>query len=166
MEQINSAELFGDDFGGERMWGLREIAVPDSVSLVPQTIGWTLLSLLLFALLLIYCWRRYQYWQQQAFRRNALTLLAHMRNHPSRIQRLPALIRHVALNTYTREDVVGLRGEAWIEWLNDKAGLPLFCHADIEILNRLAYSDQIDLEVEKSQSLIDASERWVVTARV
>ncbi len=161
MEALSSVELFGEDFGAQRMWGLREFPFADTTSWLPQTIGWAYLGILLFALSLIYGWRRYQHWKQQAFRRHAISSLMQMRDDLSRLNELPQLLRHVALCTWPRGVVTGLHGVAWIRWLNEKAGKQLFKDSDAEILNRLAYTNRYDLDKKAGQQLIDASLQWV-----
>ena len=161
MDELGSAELFGDAFGAARMWGLRETPMQDVVSLFPQTSGWLLLLLLLLALIAITRWRRYQTWKQQAFRRDAIRSLTHMQDDLSQIKALPQLLRHVALRSSPREEVVGLHGSAWIAWLNVKAGSRVFDDADAKLLNQLAYAGHSDIDPAIGQRLIAASLQWV-----
>lgn len=161
MEEVSSVERFGDDFGAERMWGLRELPLPDSTSLFPQTIGWLYLSLLFVSLLLLYALHRYHRWQQQAYRREAKISLANMRYDLTLITGLPGLLRSVALRSASRETVIGLHGKPWIEWLNRTAKKDLFDAQDGELLNRLAYEKSPAVDEFSRHRLIDACEQWL-----
>ncbi len=171
MEELGSAELFGDDFGGERMWGLRELFLPGGTGWFPETIGWVYLSVLLLALTVIYCLHRYHHWKTQAYRRDAIKSLTLMRDelsqtssmqtNPLSIRDLPRLLRLVALTSSTREQVTKLHGQSWINWLNTKAGKQIFQVEDAEFLSQLAYANPDQIDLERSRHLITAVELWV-----
>lgn len=166
MAALSSAELFGDDFGGERMWGLRELAFSDLTGFLPQTVGWVYLGIFLFALILIYGMRRYRRWEQMALQRNAIESLLQMRTDSTRLRDLPHLLRHVALCYWRRDVVSELHGEAWIAWLNESAGTQLFMASDAELLNRLAYAKRPEIDLETGQQLVESALKWVNTAHV
>ena len=166
MAALSSAEVFGDDFGGARMWGLRELPLSDISSILPQTVGWIYLSALLFSLMLIYGLRRHQRWKKLAPRRNAKKSLLLMRSDLARLRDLPHLIRHIALCYWSRDVVSELHGAAWISWLNKTAGSQLFMAGDAELLNRLAYAKHPDIDHQTGQQLVDATLKWVDEAHV
>lgn len=153
-----SAERFGAGFGGERMWGLKELPYPDPVPFTPETAGWLVVGivlLLLVAWLVRRAWRR---WRAGAYRREALRSLERLSSAEG--AQLPFVLRRTALMAADRTAVASLRGRAWIDWLNESADETLFEPLDAELLDRLAYGSQPIPEPDWRR-LVDASRRWV-----
>jgi hypothetical protein len=159
-----SADRFGDDFGGERMWGLKELPYPDPVAFTPETVGWLVLGIGLALLLAWSLWRCYRRRQANAYRREAMIRLAGLES--SQAAELPFVLRKVALVTAGRGGangraaVASLRGDAWIRWLNETAGTRLFDEADAHTLDRMAYSEAPP-EATEFERLKSASRHWV-----
>lgn len=157
-----SAERFGDDFGGERMWGLKELPYPDAIAFAPETIGWLVLAIGFLLLLGWLGWRLYERRLADGYRRDALRELDDLT--PSTGEKLPLLLRRTALVAAARADVASLRGSEWIGWLNASAGRELFDPGDAELLDRLAYSGR-PVSPEQWRHLMDRSRRWVEVHR-
>jgi len=107
---------------GDPLAQLRDIHLPQAVSWWPPAVGWWLL--LALALLLVFMgrwlWRRHQ---QAASKRAALAELAALQRLDP-VQQLPALsqlLRRCAVSWYPRQEVAGLTGERWLEFL-DRSG--------------------------------------------
>lgn len=62
-----------------------------------------------------------------------------MQSDDGRLARLPHLLRYCALHLAPRRDVASLRGQAWVDWLNARAGQALFTLDDAVRLDALAY---------------------------
>ena len=60
------------------MWGLKELAWPEAIPFVPQTIGWLVVALVVLALLAWLAWRARRRWQNNAYRREALASIEAM----------------------------------------------------------------------------------------
>ena len=133
----SSAELFGSD----RMWGLKELPLPEPVSWWPQTLGWYILGLLLLLALAWFGWRLWQRYRRNAYRREGLAELDDIATDPEGLRRLPYLLRKSALAAVPRSEVAALRGGDWIAWLNRSAGSELFTDSDGQMLDRLAFAD-------------------------
>lgn len=155
-----SADRFGDDFGGEQMWGLKELPYPDAISMTPQTMGWMLLAAILLALAGWLGWRIYRRWKANAYRRNALASIEDMRSEPALAVDLPFLLRKTALMAFDRQTVASLRGKAWIGWLNETAAGTAFSDSDADSLDALAYSKQ-QIDGQRLRHLLENSRRWV-----
>ena len=155
-----SRDRFGDNFGGEQMWGLKELAYPESIPFWPQTAGWLLVGLILLALLAWFAWRARRRWLRNAYRREALSSLEVMHADPAQAKRLPFILRRSALAAYKRSRVASLRGAEWICWLNDTAGRELFAAEAAETLDRLAYSNA-DVSRSEIEPLLAASADWL-----
>lgn len=108
---------------------LRDIHLPEPVGWWPLAWGWWLLiALLVMALagLIGYLWRRRQRWR---YRRQALQeldrLYAEFREHGDGaryLQDISVLLRRTALSAFPRQEVAGLQGPAWLQWLNTTLG--------------------------------------------
>ena len=151
--------------GGDPMWGLRELPLPDSVSWMPQTYGWGVLCLLVALGLAFLIRRQCVTWGKRAYRRLAIAELTRIGNDDSQLHRLPALLRRTALSGFPREEVVSLRGRAWTKWLNDHGAR--FIDEDADALDRLAYDPQLaeKLAPETAKRLIVESRKFVRSHR-
>ena len=161
----SSADRFGDDFGAEQMWGLRELPYPDPVPFVPQTVGWLLVSVVLVLVGAWLVWRARQRWLRNAYRRDALASIDSMQTDPERARQLPGVLRASALCAYPRGDVASLRGGAWVRWLNDTAGTELFGDEAAGQLDQLAYAPDLPAQSDIDM-LLAAGRGWVMRHRV
>lgn len=155
----SAAELFGSD----RMWGLKELALPEPVSWWPQTIGWAALGIIILGLIVWVGWRFWQKYQYNRYRREGLQRLRYFALHPSDIIELPQLLRVSALNAAPRIEVASLRGRYWINWLNSSAGAKLFDDEDAKLLDDLAFARFVPSSIDNDtrQHLIEASKVWM-----
>lgn len=107
---------------------LKDIALPEPVSWMPQTWGWAMIAGLA-AVVIFACglhWlRRYR---ANAYRREALLLLIaveeKIRNPATRrdgIHDLTELLKRVALAGWTRLDVASMSGGSWVRFLDAHA---------------------------------------------
>ncbi|ASQ44706.1 DUF4381 domain-containing protein [Legionella clemsonensis] len=107
---------------------LRDIQLPQPVGWWPLAPGWYFLIALGFlfvGLLLFLGYRRYQ---RDRAKKEALSLLAAMQKEyqqgaDSQItsMKISELLRRVALVYYPREEVAGLQGQHWLDFLNRTA---------------------------------------------
>jgi hypothetical protein len=156
----STQDRYGDNFGGEQMWGLKELAYPDAIPFLPQTIGWLVVGLVLLALLVWLAWRARRRWLRNAYRREAIASIEAMRADPATAAQLPFILRRSALAAYARRDVAGLRGPDWTNWLNESAGRELFSADAAPLLDRLAYSRE-EFPAADIEPLLTASLDWV-----
>lgn len=134
---------------------LHDFYQPPPPSWRPQTIGWyTVFAIvaLLFVWLAIHLVRR---WKADRYRREALEELAHI--DPTH---LSALLKRTALSAWPREEVAALTGEAWLRFLNDSAGSPLFVSSPANRIEELAMKPS-PLSVQDESVLRNASEAWI-----
>ena len=158
-----AAEIFGSD----RMWGLKELALPDPVSYWPQTPGWYGLGMIV---LLGLSYAAYRFWRRRRanqYRRDGIEALDRMLNDAAGVNQLPFLLRKAALTAYPRAEVSPLRGRDWVEWLNGSAGRVIFHIEDADLLDELAYapSAPADAEPERVRHLIEAGRLWMRSHR-
>ena len=155
-------------FGSDRMWGLKELPLPDPVSWWPQTSGWYALGALIICGLVAIGWFRLQKYKRNAYRRNGQKMLTAMIADHSKFAELPFLLRHSAMQAAARVDIAGHRGKAWLDWLNQSNGSNLFLERDAELLDRLVYGDVSDQQIAEADinRLILASKKWIGSHRV
>lgn len=104
---------------------LRDIVLPEPVGWWPLAPGWYLV-LLIMTLSLIFTARYViRYYKNSLSKRHALRLLKdyhaqylHSHNDQLASARLSELLKRVALVYYPRTDVAGLKGDAWVDFLN------------------------------------------------
>lgn len=105
---------------------LRDIRVPDAISWWPPALGWWVLSLAATACLLVLVVRTRRYWRSPG--RAAVRELAIIRKSfrlngdPNALAvALSIFLRRCVLAKFPPQDVAGLTGTAWLEFL-DKTG--------------------------------------------
>ena len=112
--------------------------IPEPVSLWPQTpLAKSLLAMLLL-LALYLAWRVYRHYRANAYRRAALKALQNAGDDPATIA---DLLRRTALAIYPRQQVAGLTGKDWLDFLNRQYRGSAFRGALGETLLRGAYRD-------------------------
>ena len=149
------------EFGSDRMWGLKELPLPEPVSWMPATPGWIVVGVVLLAVVAaILAWRR-RARARERYRREAIARLSAMRGDAAALRELPLLLRATALAAFPRDEVAGLRGASWVEWLNEHGGR--FEPADAERLDRLPYEPAAAeaLPPDAAAHQLDASRRFV-----
>ena len=104
---------------------LRDLHLPEMIGWWPVAPGWWLLfGLLMFALGFI-AWRAMQRYQMNADRRSALSQLRHLQAEYDRSHdavslgvKISELLRRAMLAYAPRDEVAGLTGTNWLEWLD------------------------------------------------
>jgi hypothetical protein len=149
------------EFGSNRMWGLKELPLPEPVSWFPATAGWLVVGAVLLAILGGLAWWRWRGWRRERYRRDALARIDAMRGAAEALVELPLVLRSTALAAFPREEVAGLCGGPWVAWLNENGGR--FDPADAESLDLLPYDPRAasDLAPDVAARLVDASRAWV-----
>jgi hypothetical protein len=114
---------------------LRDLHLPDMVGWWPLAPGWWVLIGLAACGLLYLVWRAWQQFQKNAARRRALSQLRYLKAEYSWTGdaislgiKLSELLRRAMLAYAPRDEVAGLTGTSWLEWLD--RGLPEKTFAD------------------------------------
>lgn len=143
------------------MWGLKELPLPEPVSMVPATAGWLVVAAGVVALLGALGWWRWRVWQRKRYRREALRRLDAIEAERNAFRDLPLVLRMTALAAFPRDEVASLTGEAWVSWLNRNGGR--FDPNVAGLLDRLPYDPEAATEVsaQVAAALLGASRAWV-----
>ncbi len=127
---------------------LRDLHLPDAVGWWPLAPGWWFLVALLATLAGYALYRAYRRYRRNAPRRYALGQLERFeseylehRNPVVLGKQLSELLRRGMLAYADRDEVAGLTGEAWLEWLDRDMPLPYFHTEGGKSLLQLPYRD-------------------------
>jgi Domain of unknown function (DUF4381) len=160
----NASELFGSN----RMWGLKELADPEPISYLPQTIGWAGLAFIVLCLGFWQIWQLYVRWKQNDYRRDAVVRMRRMLNGIEGYRKLPEILRIVAFTSFSREEVVELRSEHYGLWLNKQLEQPVFNPTDMSLLDQISYLPDTQLPNQQGDvnDLIEKCILWVAKHHV
>ncbi len=154
---------------------LAELALPEPVSLLPQTVGWLWLA----GVLIVGAagWRFYHLWlwRRDRWRREAVQLLNQARNN-QRPDQLPVLIKRVMLMYIPRTDMTA-QGAApgsapdsayWLdqlEALNQRLGLDPervgFQGESATLLSQISYCPSTEIPVQQTDELFNRVDNWL-----
>ncbi|QFY64081.1 DUF4381 domain-containing protein (plasmid) [Rhizobium grahamii] len=146
---------------------LKDIAVPQPVSWIPQTWGWMALALILLAAILLWALVLYRRWRRNAYRREALRLLDEIADDFRRQQtrdgagaRLGELLKRTALAAWPRKTIAAMSGTDWIDFLSANQG------SDIgeslkSYLNDLEYRSGATPSADATNDLLRDARRWI-----
>jgi hypothetical protein len=146
---------------------LRDIHLPDPVGWWPLAPGWWLLAGLMLAVIAWLFWR----WKQQQRSEQSLELALselerlqgkHGKNTKELLRELSVLLRRVAMTQYGRQAVSGLTGDAWVKFLDAKAGKPLFSGKLAHLLTEIPYRPETQAE---TTALLQAIRLWIKLQR-
>ncbi|MEM1235711.1 MAG: DUF4381 domain-containing protein [Pseudomonadota bacterium] len=87
---------------------------PEPISLLPQTLGWPLLAIILIVAVVVFGRRYVKARRAEAYRAAALTALDEA---GSASLAVATVLRQTALAAYPRSQVAGLYGQDWLEFL-------------------------------------------------
>ncbi len=154
--------------------GLRDWHLPEPISWWPPAPGWWLLAVagVIGVLLLVHwLWRRYR---RAAVARTARRELASLEralattqgDARSYIADLSRLLRRLALVRYPREQVAGLSGRAWLEFLDATGGEGGFTQDAGRMLVEDAYRPETQpLDAHALEQLGRVAARWIAANR-
>lgn len=144
---------------------LRDLHLPEPVGWWPLAPGWWFLLLVLAVLIAYGLTRAYQRRQRSAARRYALRKLARYeaeylehRNPVLLGKQLSQLLRRGMLAYASRDEVAGLTGDDWLNWLDRGMPLPYF-HTDggkslMQLPYRNPQDDCSDIDVDAMLSAV------------
>ena len=150
---------------------LHDIVLPEPVSWLPQTVGWSALLgifLVAFGWALISLFRR---WRANRYRRNALARLERIEGalldpaaRPGALTELPVLVKQTALACRPRSEVAALTGARWLRYLDESYGGKDFSEGAGRVLPMLAYaapSGNESLAPDDLRDLVGLVRRWI-----
>jgi len=155
----------------DALQALHDVVVPGPISWMPQTAGWYVVMVLLLAGLTLLTVRILRRRQANRYRGAALKELAGIRrragqpsSRTSALLELPALVKRTALSFRGRNEVAGLTGDDWLEFLDGTYGGHAFSRGPGRLLADLPYRDQTYIETlgeAEVEALFDLVDRWI-----
>lgn len=139
---------------------LKEIALPQAVSWMPQTSGWYILGAIL---LVAAAWAIARYVRHRRLNRYRVEALAELERirKASALVELPALVKRVALQITPRKRIASLTGEPWLAFLDKSYGGTGFSQGPGKMLPVIAYQSPSAITNEQAQSLFDLIADWI-----
>jgi len=147
---------------------LRDIQGLIPVSSWPLAIGWWLIlgsCIITLFIVMIWVYKRYKYnksWQGKAFKKlTSIEDELQIENLKPAVQILSAEIRHIAMQSFSRDTCAGLPAKKWLSWLqdHDPQGFVWTQKGDILIKNQ--YSRQGKFDAKAIREILTASKEWV-----
>ena len=159
------AAPFAKPWGNYLLNDIVETHAPETISWLPQTIGWQLLVLLALIFIFVKSYRAYQKYQRNAYRREALAWLkiCNEKANSKLYQQLPALLRKTALNAFNRAEISQLSGSHWEHWLDKQCDKTSFTRCCPDLLYQLSYKPIEDNKISQHeyQILIEQISLWI-----
>lgn len=141
---------------------LQGIHLPTEVNAWPLATGWWILIGLVVALL-IAATMWYLHFRRQAFRREALVLLARIEQQRDLeplqlIDAVSALLKRVAITAHGREKVAGRSGDQWLQFLDESGKTRGFTQGPGRSLGASRFQPQLTLD---APALIGLCRDWI-----
>jgi len=146
---------------------LRDIHLPDAVSMWPLAIGWWLLPLLiaLVAFGIVQFLKIKKQNREIAYRDISLLEFKKIRtqfindnNSRALLRAISALLRRIALSYLPREQIASLTGDQWVQQLNILSSQHIFDDRLTALLVQGPYQAHNDFD---HQQLLTACEQWI-----
>ena len=115
---------------------------PEPISLMPETLGWPILVILIVAFGFFAARRVSKARRTEAYRKTALAALDAAGKAPDEVA---LVLRQTALAAFPRAKVAGLHGRAWLEFLVSTGGQSDFRGPHGDALITLPYSGEASL---------------------
>ncbi|QIZ76536.1 DUF4381 domain-containing protein [Ferrimonas lipolytica] len=155
---------FGPEWGNSKLTYFIETAIPTEISWWPQGDGWLVISAFVIVCLCNSSVNAYRRYQRNRYRRDALTwlqpLLSVNDNSNQRLVEVPTLLRKTAIAASCRNEVIGLHGRAWEQWLDQRCPDCTFSGDMSGLLHQLAYGPN-QLTSSQLQQLLLQVQLWI-----
>jgi len=140
---------------------LHDIIVPEGVGFFPLSAGWTIVLLLVLALLFHFSLLAYKKYQKSLYKREALAELA----EDSDLLTLLSLAKRVGIAAYGRDKIAVLSADAWWDFMQThsrvKVSQPLRDEIEKSLYDE---EDEIDsMTLEKVKTMV---REWIKTHKV
>ncbi len=151
----------------QQLEGLHDIALPDPVSWLPQTIGWYVVAAVIVGLVVAAAVGYYRRRRANRYRRAAVaeladieTMLANPAKQAAALGAIPVLLKRVALSFAPREAIASLTGDPWLQWLDASYGGAEFSQGVGSLLPQLAYRPT-NVRPDEITDLVALVRQWI-----
>jgi hypothetical protein len=143
---------------------LRDVHLPEPISLFPPALGWWLVFGLVVAGVIVFLWMR-AYRRRTKMRRLAMAELGAIKRHYNIhqddqwvVRRLSEIVRRYAMATFPRTEVAGLTGSSWLQFLDRTGGTNQFTEGIGHLLSSGPYRPLVGAS---AGDLVPVVERWI-----
>ncbi len=137
------------------------IEIPDPVSMMPQTVGWIVLTVWLMAICLLMFLRWLSARRRNRYRRAALDALKAIDISTAHAAaEIATIVKRTALAAYPRAEVASLSGASWAQFLIRTADGERLVAQSAPLLARAAYTDDVN-----AAEILEPARRWVARHR-
>ena len=144
---------------------LRDIHLPMPVAWWPLAPGWYVVLALLLILLLGCGYAYFRKYKRRCWQRSIFAELARIQSHYQQtvdgrksIAALSVFLRRAALLKYPRQQIAGLHGQAWLEFLNETTATTVFTVGPGKLLLTAPYQAQVE---ENLTELLQIVAQWL-----
>lgn len=151
--------------------GLADIAMPEPVSMRPDTWAWAVLAGLILLAIAVALWRWYLRFEANRYRREALADLKQIEaglaapaTRGAALAALPVLVKRTALVIWPREAIAGLHGTGWTGFLDSHSGGPVFPIASARFFEEAEYRGKAALSAvpeAEARAYVAAARHWI-----
>lgn len=146
---------------------LKDIHLPPAISQWPIAPGWIILYLLAIFALVYVCYYYYQRYRKKYTVKFALARLTKLQqlavNNTDNINiaaEISTLIRRTALHYFHREEIAGLAGNAWLDFLNRSGKTHKFTQEIGGLLTEVPYQKEVSTDLNP---LFNITRTWLIT---
>ena len=145
---------------------LHDIIVPDGIGYFPLAPGWLIVGVLLITLLFHFVVQAYKRYKKTLYKREALTELENHRDESKDdALALLKLARRVAIAAYGREEIAGLSGENWWDFMEQHSKVKMSKELRDEIAT-LLYDNTAQIDTAQYRSIRSKVSVWIKTHKV
>lgn len=158
-----SAPPLPDVFGNYALAPFVEVASPEDISWLPQTVGWIWLATFIAIFSLRLAWRALRKWHRNRYRKEALQKLQALDQDIDSTEFVAAInrvLKLTALAAYSRARVAQMSGESWVDFLNQQCEEPPFGPEQIQLLGLSSYRSS-PVAADSARQVLAASMLWV-----
>ncbi len=151
---------------GKTSLPIEDIITPESVDFWPLAIGWWLLLILSFIVMvgLFLIYKKHK--KKWGYRKQALYLLeqtfkkwkAKKSSNEDTCHELLTLLKRTAITAYPDQSISSLHGEAWLDLLNSQTPSPLFDKAMRNVIRTQQYQKKVNVDIN---TLKNICEQWI-----
>ena len=141
---------------------LAPIKEPAPIPFTFETVGWEVLGVLIFFLLLFASYKWMQHYKKNAYRRIAIKHLSTINSASNKsINESAIILKSVAITAYGRKEVAALYGDEWLRFLESKGKNTLFTKYTETFLAAQSSDQNIDASTKKEISSL--TKKWIQT---
>ena len=142
---------------------LHDIIVPEAVGFFPLAPGWTIVLLLLLALLFHTLVKAYTRYKRSLYRREALEELGKYREHSKKnASSVLLLAKRVGIAAYGREVIAKLYDDTWWDFMEKHSKAKVSPEARRDIA-KLLYDESYTMNPELQENIITFVTLWIKT---